>query len=381
MRSCVNWLTPRRILQPAATALGIILVLASIACNKTAPVTAPPPPEVVVMKVIQKDVPLYSEWVGTTEGFVNAQIHPKVSGYLLKQNYKDGDHVTEGQLLFQIDDREYKAALDQALGNLAQVDAQLKRHQQDLARYTALYKAAVISRQEFDTQTQTTRATAAQVQAAQAAVESARLNVQWTRVNSPIGGIAGIAKTQVGDLVGPTTLLTTVSQLDPIKVTFPISEREYLHFAERIKRHQENGVGKNEPVLEMILADGKPYKYPGHFYVANRQVNVQNGTIIIQGTFPESRLPPPSGPVRENPRRCRYQTRRTANSAGRSTRDPGTDPGRGRRRRQSGEPAHGQDRQAGGRTQDHRRRAEARRTSHHSGLAKGHRRDGSAARS
>ena len=109
-------------LRPAATAFGIVLALASIACNKTAPVTAPPPPEVVVMKVIQKDVPLYSEWVGTTEGFVNAQIHPKVSGYLLKQNYKDGDHVTEGQLLFQIDDREYKAALDQALGNLAQVD-------------------------------------------------------------------------------------------------------------------------------------------------------------------------------------------------------------------------------------------------------------------
>ena len=103
-------------LRPAATAFGIVLVLASIACNKTAPVTAPPPPEVVVTEVIQKDVPVYSEWVGTTEGFVNAQIHPKVSGYLLKQNYKDGDHVTEGQLLFQIDDREYKAALDQALG-------------------------------------------------------------------------------------------------------------------------------------------------------------------------------------------------------------------------------------------------------------------------
>lgn len=249
---------------------------------------APPVPEVVVTNVIQKDVPLYSEWVGTTEGFVNAQIHPKVSGYLLKQNYKDGDHVNDGQLLFQIDDREYKAALDQAAGNLAQMSAQLKRHQQDLARYTTLYKAAVISRQEFDTQTQTTRASAAQVQAAQAAVESAQLNMQWTRVTSPIGGIAGIAKAQVGDLVGPTTLLTTVSQLDPIKVTFPISEREYLHFAERIKRHEEKGVAKNEPELQMILADGKAYKYPGHFYVANRQVNVQTGTIIIQGTFPNS---------------------------------------------------------------------------------------------
>ncbi len=257
-----------------------------MACNKAAPVMARPVPEVVVTDVIQRDVPLYSEWVGTTEGFVNAQIHPKVSGYLLKQNYKDGDHVNEGQLLFQIDDREYKAALDQALGNLAQVAAQLKRHQQDLARYTTLYQAAVISRQEFDTQTQTTRASAAQVQAAQAAVESARLNVEWTRVTSPIGGIAGIAKAQVGDLVGPTTLLTTVSQLDPIKVTFPISEREYLHFAERIKQHEEKGVAKNEPTLQMILADGATYRYPGHFYVANRQVNVQTGTIIIQGIFP-----------------------------------------------------------------------------------------------
>jgi RND family efflux transporter MFP subunit len=276
---------PRGILL-TATAFAAALALAAIACKKAAPVMVPPTPEVVVTEVIQRDVPLYSEWVGTTEGFVNAQIHPKVSGYLLKQNYKDGDKVNEGRLLFQIDDREYKAALDQALGNLAQMQAQLKRHQQDLVRYTTLYKAAVISKQEFDTQTQTTRATAAQVQAAQAAVESARLNVEWTRVTSPIGGIAGIAKTQVGDLVGPTTLLTTVSQLDPIKVTFPISEREYLHFAERIKQHEEKGVAKNEPELQMILANGKTYKYPGHFYVANRQVNVQTGTIVIQGIFP-----------------------------------------------------------------------------------------------
>jgi len=124
------------------------------------------------------------------------------------------------------------------------------------------------------------------VQAAQAAVEAAKLNLQWTRVTSPIEGVAGIAKGQVGDLVGPTMLLTTVSQLDPIKVTFPISEREYLHFAERIKLHEENGVRKNEPTLQMILANGKPYTYPGHFYVANRQVNVQTGTIEIQGIFP-----------------------------------------------------------------------------------------------
>ena len=274
-------------LRLAPATFAALLMLTASACKKAASMaTPPPPPTVVIAQVIEKDVPLYSEWVGTTEGFVNAQIHPKISGYLLKQNYKDGDHVTSGELLFQIDDREYKAAQDQALGNLAQVQAELKRHQQDLVRYTTLYKAAVISRQEFDTQTQNTRASAAQVQAAQAAVETAKLNLQWTRVISPIEGVAGIAKAQVGDLVGPTTLLTTVSQLDPIKVAFPISEREYLHFAERIKLHEEKGVRKNEPVLQMILANGEPYKYPGHFYVANRQVNVQTGTIEIQGLFP-----------------------------------------------------------------------------------------------
>jgi RND family efflux transporter MFP subunit len=277
---------PRVILRVSAAAFVAALAMAAVACKKAAPVTAPPTPEVVVAAVIQRDVPLYSEWVGTTEGFVNAQIYPKISGYLIKQNYKDGDAVKVGQLLFQIDPRQYQAAFDQALGNLAQAQAQLKQNQLNLARYTVLYKQAVISRQDFDNQTQTTRATAAQVQADQAAVETARLNLEWTQVRSLINGVAGIAKTQVGDLVSPTSLLTTVSQLDPIKVEFPISEREYLHFAERIKQHEENGVAKNEPTLQMILADGKTYKYPGHFYVANRQVNVQTGTIIIQGIFP-----------------------------------------------------------------------------------------------
>jgi RND family efflux transporter MFP subunit len=290
MSSHRNWLKPRAILRIArvtATFFWIVFTLASGSCEKTAPMQAlPPAPDVVVIEVIQKDVALYSEWVGTTEGFVNAQIHPKVSGYLLKQNYQDGDHVTANQLLFQIDDREYKAALDQALGDLDQKQAAFKQNQQDLARYTPLLNAQVISKQEFDHVNQTTRGSKAAVESAQAAVESAKLNMEWTRVTCPINGVAGIAKTQVGDLVDPTTLLTTVSQLDPIKVSFPISEREYLRFADRIKLHQENGVAKDEPVLEMVLADGSTYKYPGHFYVANRQVNVQTGTIIIQGTFP-----------------------------------------------------------------------------------------------
>jgi RND family efflux transporter MFP subunit len=286
MKSHRNWPMPRVILRVSAAAVLAALALAAMACKKTAPTPAPPTPEVVVTDVIQRDVQLYSEWVGTTEGFVNAQIYPKVSGYLLKQNYKDGDAVKVGQLLFQIDPRQYQAAYDQALGNLAQAQAQLKQNQLNLARYTVLYKQAVISRQDFDNQTQTTRATAAQVQADQAAVETTKLNLDWTRVTSPIEGIAAIATTQVGDLVGTTTLLTTVSQLEPIKVTFPISEREYLHFADRIKEHQEKGAAKNEPTLEMVLADGSTYKYPGHFYAANRQINVQTGTIQIQGVFP-----------------------------------------------------------------------------------------------
>jgi len=270
----------------SVTILLVALATAPTGCQKPLPAAAPQIPEVSVTQVIQRDVPVYSNWVGTTEGFVNARIYPKITGYILKQAYQDGDRVHAGQLLFQIDQREYKAALDQALGDLSQKQADLKKNAQDLARYKSLLAGQVISRQEYDHINQNTHATAAAAQAAQGAVETARLNLEWTQVASPIDGVAGIAKTQVGDLVNPTTLLTTVSQLDPIKVTFPISEREYLHFATRIKEHQEKGVAKGEPPLEMILADGTVYPHPGHFYVANREVNIQTGTIKIEGIFP-----------------------------------------------------------------------------------------------
>ena len=269
-----------------AAIFALAVSLAASGCNKAAAPVAAPVPEVEVTDVVQRDVPVYSDWVGTTEGFVNADIYPKISGYLLKQNYKDGDRVHTGQLLFQIDDREYKAALDQAIGDLGQKQADYKKNQQDLSRYKPLYDQQVISRQDYDHVNQSTRASAAAVASAQAAVETARLNEQWTQVNSPIDGIAGIAKTQVGNLVSPTSLLTSISQLDPIKVEFPISEREYLHFADRINRHEKNGDSKQDPDLEMVLADGSTYKYRGRFYVANRQVNVDTGTINIQGIFP-----------------------------------------------------------------------------------------------
>src|ERR1700685_4399676 len=167
-------------------AVGIFVAAMAVAasgCKKPGPAAVEQVPDVSVAEVVQRDVTQYSDWVGTTQGFVNANIYPKISGYLLKQNYQDGDAVHAGQLLFQIDPREYQAALDQALGNLAQAHAQLKENQENLARYTTLYKQGVISQEQFQNQTQSTRATAAQTQANQGAVETAKLNLEWTKVN------------------------------------------------------------------------------------------------------------------------------------------------------------------------------------------------------
>jgi membrane fusion protein (multidrug efflux system) len=243
---------------------------------------------VTVAAVVQKDVPIYAESVGTTVGFVDADILPKVSGYLLKQDYQDGSRVRVGELLFEIDPRQYQAALDQALGNLAQAQAQLKQNQLNLARYTKLFNAAVIPKEQFDNITQTTRASAAQVQADEAAVESAKLNLQWTKVYSPINGVAGIARAQVGDLVGTSTQLTTVSQVDPIKVSFPVSEKLYLNFAGQINAGEDAKAKSPPPPIELILENGSVYSYPGRLYAVNRQVEVQTGTIMMQAAFPNS---------------------------------------------------------------------------------------------
>jgi membrane fusion protein (multidrug efflux system) len=268
-----------------AGALALPAILLGTGCKRAEP-PAPPPPDVLVTDVIQKDVPIYAEWVGTTVGFVNAQVMSQVQGYLLKQVYKDGAFVNADQLLFEIDDRPYKDALDQALGTLAQQRATLRQNQLNVAKYTPLVGEGAVSKQQFDDAVQTMRASEAQVQAAEAAVQTARLNLGWTRVYAPISGIAGIAPVQVGNLVTPTTVLTTISQVDPMKVTFPITEREYLRYAERIKEHQEKGRATDEPDLQLILADGSTYPAAGHFYVANRQVDQLTGTIQVQALFP-----------------------------------------------------------------------------------------------
>jgi len=264
-----------------------VLCLATLSCKRAAaPGARPPIPTVTVATVVQKDVPIYEESVGTTVGFINANILPKVSGYLLKQDYQDGSRVRAGQLLFEIDPRQYQAALDQALGELARAQAQLKQNQLTLARYTQLYKDSVIAKQTFDDVTQTTRASDAQVKADAAAVENGKLNLQWTKVFSPIDGVAGIAQAQVGDLVGTSTLLTTVSQVDPIKVSFPVSEKLYLHFAGQINASGGANAKSSPPIIQLILDNGSVYSYPGHLYATNRQVDVQTGTIMMQAIFP-----------------------------------------------------------------------------------------------
>ena len=261
-----------------ATTLAMLAMSLGSACKRAEP-PAPPPPEVLVTTVVQKDVPIQEEAVGTTVGFVNAQVMPRVQGYLLKQDYQDGAHVNAGQLLFEIDDRQYKAALDQALGELATRQATLRKNQLDVARYTPLVPKGAVSKEELDNALQATGASQAEVQAAEAAVVNARLNLGWTKIYSPIDGIAGIAPVQVGNLVTPSTLLTTVSQVDPMTVTFPITERQYLRYADRIREHQDL-------VLQLILADGSTYPLPGHISVVNRQVEQQTGTIQVQALFP-----------------------------------------------------------------------------------------------
>lgn len=267
------------------------LTLAALAvfgsgCAKPEP-PKPPPPEVVVTPVVQRDVPLYSEWVGTIEGYVNAEIRPKVQGYLLTQSYKNGGVVKAGQLLFEIDPRQFQAALDQAVGALESAKAIYKKTQLDVARYKPLAAEGAVSQEELDNAVQQNEANKASVFQAQANVEQAKLNLDWTKVNAPIDGVAGINLAQIGDLVGPTDVLTTVSTIDPIKVEFPISEQEYLRFAEVINRISETGQeDPTSPKLELMLANGTVYPHQGRFFAVNRQVDERTGTLLVQAVFP-----------------------------------------------------------------------------------------------
>jgi RND family efflux transporter MFP subunit len=269
-----------------------VLLLNAFGCSngKVRAAAPPPPPVVAVASVIQKDLPVQGEWVGTLDGYINAQIQPQVSGYLIRQDYREGGLVKKGQLLFEIDPRPFQAVLDQAKGQLAQAEAQMANAELNVKRDIPEAQAHAIPQSQLDTDTQALLAAKASVQADQAAVEQATINLGYTRVTSLIDGIAGINTVQVGNLVGPSAVLTAVSQVSPIKVYFPISEQEYLRMADG------GGPGNLDFVthasripLRLTLADGSTYSHPGRIIFADRQVNTQTGTIQIVGEFPNSR--------------------------------------------------------------------------------------------
>jgi RND family efflux transporter MFP subunit len=268
--------------------LALLLATVSLAvgCGKTNAAPTIPAPEVEVDTVVQKDVPIFSEWVATLDGYVNAQIQPQVTGYIIRQTYKEGSFVRKGQVLFQIDPRPFRAVLDQAEAQLAQAQAQLTKTAMDVDRDTPLAKERAIAQSQMDNDIQANRAAKAAVKAAEAQVEQAQLNLEFTDVKSLVDGIAGIAQAQIGNLVNPTSVLTSVSQINPIKAYFSISEQEYIHFADRINADAQKETPSNGPPFELILADGSVYPHKGIGLLANRQMDVSTGSIQIVCSFP-----------------------------------------------------------------------------------------------
>ena len=327
----------------AVVAVAILVALIIVGRSNKPAQAALRPPDVEVVRVEQKDVPVYSEWIGTTEGMVNADIKAQVTGYLLRQDYQEGSFVKKGQLLFEIDPRPLQAIVNQAKGDLAksegqvqqaisqldQAQAQLaqansqllqaaanqRKTQLDVNKYGPLLEQKAVTQQDFDNADQANEATRAQVEAvksqikaatagvgtakaaivaakaqvesSQAAVRTAELNLSFTRIVSPIDGIAGIAQAQVGNLISTTSApLTTVSTVDPIKVFFTLSEQQYLNFNKRNLIEARRGASVVQIQLELILADGTEYPQSGSFFFADRQVDQKTGAIRLAGIFP-----------------------------------------------------------------------------------------------
>jgi len=309
-------------LLPALVVLVAFLITAGCSASASAPGGRPPAP-VEVVSVEQKDIPTYREWIGTLDGYVNAPIKAQVSGYLLRQGYIEGSFVKKDQLLFEIDPRPFQAAVDQSEGQLAQASGQLatakaqliqaranltsaeasqRRTQLDVEKYTPLAKAKAVTQQDLDNATQNNLSALAQVKASEAAietskaqieaaeagvkaakanVETAQYNLGFTRLASPIDGIAGLATSQVGTLVGPaSTAVTTVSTLDPIRANFTVSEQEYLSFS------RQSGIEVSKLPLDLILSDGSTYGKKGRFFFADREVNQSTGSIQLTALFP-----------------------------------------------------------------------------------------------
>ena len=286
-QSLTRFTSLSRILRFSCIGVACLALLPAAGCGKDQKAAAPSPPAVEVSDVIRKDVPVYTEWVGTTDGLVNATIQAQVTGYLVKQDYREGEIVRKGQVLFEIDPRTFQAAVDAAKGSLAQAEARWETAKANLARVRPLAEKNAVSQKDLDDSVGAELSTRASVESARAQLETAQLNLGFTRVTSPVDGIAGIAKAQVGNLVGPGQIqeLTAVSTVDPIKVYIAISEQEYLKF--RRKQGVKTAENSAEAVpLELILADGSVYPHKGKFSLADRQVDVKTGTMRLGALFP-----------------------------------------------------------------------------------------------
>lgn len=282
-KGCMQCSPPPNARFICALCFSILILFANGCVKKLAP---PPPPEVQVITLTPTNVPIIEEWIGTLDGFVNAQIRAQVTGYLLTQNYAEGSEVKKGDLLFQIDPRPFQAALDQAQAKLAQDQAQAGKTELDVKRYTPLAKEQAISQEQLDNAVQASLAANAQVKADEASVENAELNLAFTKITSPIDGLAGIALAQVGDLVGQSgSVLTTVSTINPIKVYFQVSEQSYLTFWRRFVGSDN---ANEDFSLQLILSDSSVYPEKGRFAFADRQVNPNTGTLQIVGLFPNA---------------------------------------------------------------------------------------------
>jgi len=275
MKTKTAWVTPL-----------IILATCLAACSHKEQ-AGPPPPTVVVATVTQRDVPVVKEGVATLDGFINANINAQVQGYLISRNYKEGSVVKKGDLLFQIDPRPFEASLAQAKATLAKDKAMQLKASADQARAMQLFIGKVISAQERDAAIAAAESNKANVEADEAAVKTAEINLGYTKITAPVDGVAGIATAQVGDLVGPATgTLTTVSQLDPIKTTVNLGEQGFTEFVTKHRDPEERERYLSELEFELILADGSVFAQKGSFYAEDRHLDAKTGSIRMEITFP-----------------------------------------------------------------------------------------------
>jgi RND family efflux transporter MFP subunit len=268
--------------------IGAFLLMGLVGCSEKEKPAPPAPPEVTVATVVQQDVPIYNDWVAQLNGPVNAEITPKVQGYLLKQEYQNGFFVKKGQRLFELDPRQYEAALDAAKASVARAQANFAKYEADVARDTPLAAQNAIPQKQLDNDTANRDAAAAEVLAEKASEQNAELNLAWTNVSSPIDGIAGVSNSQIGDLVGTATKMTTFSQVNPIWAYFNISESAYLGVSSRIEGIISGRVSQDSlsrTPIEFVQANDVPYPQKGRFVYVNRQVGSQTGTIQMAAEF------------------------------------------------------------------------------------------------